>query len=441
MRKKVVVLGAGYGGIFAAANLCRTKIFDIILIDKNPYHLLLQQIPFIISGEKGRGDITICLEDLFRDERAEGFLNVLHAIIKDVDLTNKTIRLEQIDSASEVLEVLQYDYLIISLGAETHYFGIDGAEKHCLTFRSLEDAIRIRQKVERLPQNSAVVVGGGGPSGVSLAIALSELNTARQKGLKIKIVDSAITILPGWDMRLAETSKKVLEAKGVQIMTGEKITTVTSEFLDTESGKKIESDCTIWTAGVKGYSINITPEVERTNTGRIIVDRYSRIPSFPNAFAIGDISAFEIIDSNIDKTVTTKDTAPQLAQFAVRQARFVAENIERKERGDEMISRLTFSQRGHTILLGKESLGILSGLLVTGRMCDYAEDSIVDNFIMEIKNKEKGISAIALKARENVESIEEFPLAFNFVTYATSKAFSDLLGYNNKYSADERRGL
>jgi len=120
---------------------------------------------------------------------------------------------------------------------------------------------------------------------------------------------------------------------------------------------------------------------------------------------------------------------------------FVAQNIERKERGDEMIDELTFSQRGHTILLGKESLGILSGLLVTGRMCDYTEDSIVDNFIIEVKNKEKGISAKALKASENVESIEEFPLAFNFVTYATSKAFLDLLGYNNKYSADERGSL
>jgi NADH:ubiquinone reductase (H+-translocating) len=434
MRKRVVVLGAGYGGIFAAANLCRGKTFDIILIDKNPYHLLLQQIPFVICGEKGRDDITICLEDLFRDERAEGFLNVLHAIVKDIDLLDKTIRLEQINCAGEVLDSLQYDYLIISLGAETHYFGINGAEKHCLAFRSLEDAIRIRQKVEHLPENSTVVVGGGGPSGVSLAAALSELNAARQKGLKIKLVDSALTILPGWDLRLSETSKKVLEAKGVQIMTGEKIMTVTSDFLETESGKKIESNCTIWTAGVKGYGINITPEVERTNTGRIIVDGYSRIPSFANAFAIGDISALEIINSNnIDKTAITKDTAPQLAQFAVRQARFVAENIERKERGEEMISRSTFSQRGHTILLGKESLGILSGLLVTGRMCDYAEDSIVDNFIVEINNKDKGISAKALKARENIESIEEFPLAFNFVTYATSKAFSDLLGGNDKY--------
>jgi hypothetical protein len=92
-----------------------------------------------------------------------------------------------------------------------------------------------------------------------------------------------------------------------------------------------------------------------------------------------------------------------------------------------MIGELTFSQRGHTILLGNQSIGLLNGLLVTGRMCDYAEDSIVDNFIMEIRNKEKGISAKALKAIENMESSQEFSAAFNFVAYATSEAFFDLI--------------
>jgi NADH dehydrogenase FAD-containing subunit len=122
---------------------------------------------------------------------------------------------------------------------------------------------------------------------------------------------------------------------------------------------------------------------------------------------------------------------PQLAQFAVRQARFVADNIARKEKEDEMSDKFTFSQRGHTILLGNKSIGLLGGLLVTGRMCDYAEDSIVDNFVMEIRNKENGngIFARAPKAIENMESSEEeYPAAFNFVTYATSKAFLDLIG-------------
>jgi hypothetical protein len=92
-----------------------------------------------------------------------------------------------------------------------------------------------------------------------------------------------------------------------------------------------------------------------------------------------------------------------------------------------MNGNLTFLQRGHTILLGNKSIGLLSGLLVTGRMCDYAEDSVVDNFVMGIRNREKDISAKALKATEHMESSEEYPAAFNFVTYATSEAFLDLV--------------
>ena len=428
MGKKVVVLGAGYGGIFAAANLCKYKIFDIVIIDKNPYHQLLQQIPYIVSGAKDSANITVRLEELFRDEIAGGFLRVSHAIIKSIDLIRRTIKLQQAsDTGSD--ENLHYDYLIISLGAETHYFEVDGAKEHCMTFRSVQDAIKIRQIIESLPTNSNVVVGGGGPAVVSLAAALSEMDAVRQKQLKVKILDSAATLLPGWDVRLIAASERVLAAKGVQIITDEKIKRVKSNFLETESGNEIESDCTIWTAGVKGYDINIMPEVQRTTAGRIVVDRYSRIPGFENAFAIGDISAFAVVDSEENMMMMPSNITPQLAQFAVRQARFVADNIARKEKEDEMSDKFTFSQRGHTISLGNKSIGLLGGLLVTGRMCDYAEDSIVDNFVMEIRNKENGISARALKAIENMESSEEeYPAEFNFVTYATSEAFLDLIG-------------
>lgn len=93
-----------------------------------------------------------------------------------------------------------------------------------------------------------------------------------------------------------------------------------------------------------------------------------------------------------------------------------------------MISRLTFSQRGHTILLGDIGLGLLNGLLVTGKMCEYAEDSIVDNFISETMKKErKDTSSVAIRAINSIESGEYFPDLDNFVTYATSEAFLDLM--------------
>lgn len=121
-----------------------------------------------------------------------------------------------------------------------------------------------------------------------------------------------------------------------------------------------------------------------------------------------------------------KDALPKLAQLAVRQARFVAENITRNEKGQDLEDKFRFYQRGHTLSLGQKTISILSGLLVTGDMCNYTEDTIVDNFIMEIKHKEQGISAKALAATKDADT-SEYPAVFDFVTYATSDAFSDLV--------------
>lgn len=415
MKKSVLVLGAGYGGIFAAAYLCKEGLFDVTIIDRNQSHQLLQQIHHIVSGSKKPGDVTVGIEELFRDENGKGCLSVINAAVTGIDLKRKTVEMQ----AGGAAEVRQYDHVVISLGAETQYFGIKGAEKHCMPFRSVKDALEIRKKIESLQAGSIIVIGGGGPTGVSLAAAVSEMDEVRDKRIGIKIVDSAENLLPGWDARLAATSRAVLAARGVEIVTRKRIIEVCSDCIVAEPGERIRSDCTVWTAGVKGCCIGITPEVERTQAGRIVVDRHSRIPGFEDAFAIGDISAFELSGSGGGRT------APQLAQFAVRQARFVADNIARKERGERMNDTLSFSQRGHTIAIGKKNLGLLGGLLVTGRMCDYAEDSIVDNFVMEIKNRGQGISAKAAAAAKVLP--EDYPAPFNFVTYATSDAFSELM--------------
>jgi NADH dehydrogenase len=111
-------------------------------------------------------------------------LKIIHAIIKDVNLITKTIRLESViveKPASVEEETVTYDYLIISLGEDTNYFGVYGVENHCMTFRSLQDALKIRNKAESLSANSTVVVVGAGASGVGLAAALSEIDAVRKK--------------------------------------------------------------------------------------------------------------------------------------------------------------------------------------------------------------------------------------------------------------------
>lgn len=96
----------------------------------------------------------------------------------------------------------------------------------------------------------------------------------------------------------------------------------------------------------------------------------------------------------------------------MRQANFVAKILQIKKR-DRMIDKLTISQRGHTILLGNSGLGLLNGLIVTGKMCEYAEGSMVEYFIAETRNRKKGISSTILKAIHNMESSEYFPAPFN----------------------------
>lgn len=426
MKKKVLILGAGYGGVFAAAYLCKEKeYYDITLIDQNSHLELIQQISYIVLGSKDAGDVTVRIDDLFRNEIGKGQLEFVEALVKSIDLDNKTVK---VSNNSNTSQDHRYDYLIIALGSETEYFDIPGAKENTLSFRSVQDALKIKKSISNLDDNSTIIIGGGGPTGVSLAAALAESDALHSKNLGIKIMDARGSLLPEWDPRLIKTSEKVLTSKGIEILTRKKIQEITPKSVITESGDEIGSDCTIWTAGVKGRSVKIVPELERTRSDTIPVDKYFNLSGFDTAFAIGDICEFRP-GSNQDQDNMRAPPLPKLAQLAVRQGRFVAENIIKKEKGENLNDEFRFFQRGHTISLGHKSIAILNELLVTGNMCNYTEDTIVDNFITEIKNREQGISVKAWAATRDVAAAEEtdYPAAFDFVTYATSCAYMDLV--------------
>lgn len=427
MKKKVLILGAGYGGVFAAAHLCKEKEYcDITLIDQNSHLELIQQISYIVLGSKDAGDVTVRIDNLFRNEIGKGQLEFVEALVESIDLNNRTVKVSKNGNSSSSQDH-KYDYLIIALGSETGYFDIPGAKENTLSFRSVQDALKIRKSISNLDDNSTIIIGGGGPTGVSLAAALAESDALNDKNVEIKIMDASGSLLSEWDPRLIKTSEKVLTSKGIEILTRKRIQEITPKSVVTESGDEIGSDCTIWTAGVKGRSVKIVPELERTRSDTIPVDKYFKLFGFDNAFAIGDICEFRS-GSNQDKD-SMKAPLPKLAQLAVRQARFVAENIIKKEKGENLNDEFRFFQRGHTISLGHKSLAILNGLLVTGNMCNYTEDTIVDNFITEIKNREQGISVKARAATKDVAAAEEtdYPAAFDFVTYATSRAYMELV--------------
>ncbi len=132
---------------------------------------LIQQISYLVLGTKDTRDVTVRVDDLFRKEIGEEQPEFIEALVEKIDLDNNTVRVSNFGNSSQELK---YDYLVIALGSETGYFEISGAKENTLPFRSLQDALKIRKKIRSLDENSAIVIGGGGPTGVSLAVALAE---------------------------------------------------------------------------------------------------------------------------------------------------------------------------------------------------------------------------------------------------------------------------
>jgi NADH:ubiquinone reductase (H+-translocating) len=397
---EVIILGAGYAGIFAAANLCKHSGIRVTLIDKNHYHQLLQQIHTVASGIKKPEEITFSIKELFHDE-----LSFIQASVQSIDMIDKIVYIDNNNDDRNDARI-RYDYLIIALGSSNFYYGISGAEEYTYPLGSVDDAIKLKEAVDSLISGCTIIICGGGATGSSLAGALSDSISGSEK-IKIKIIEAQNNILPGWDKRIIEMATKSLLQKNVEIVVGSPITEITQSSVILQSGKQIESDLTIWAAGIKGFNVKTTSQIEKSTAGRILVDNYSRVKGFENVFAIGDISAFSLSNGQM---------APQLAQFAVRQARSVAKNIIHKLKGEEM-KELVYSSSGQILSLGRKCIGLFGGMPISGNLCEYAEDFIIDNYISALKNGARGLPALVYD--NNI--ISEISTPLNFITYATMR--------------------
>jgi NADH:ubiquinone reductase (H+-translocating) len=374
---RVLILGGGYAGIFGASNLCKNKNVQVTLVSDGPQLQLLQNIHRVASGELQPGDITLDIHDILRKD-----VIFVKGKSEKVDLVAK--QAEVVLTESGRVQIIQYDYLIIAIGAKNEYFGIKGARENTLSLRSVDDSIKLDRTMKSLQQGSTLTIAGGGASGLSLAGALSERYGNK---IRIRVIEAQKEVLPGWDSIIMEMVKRKLEKnKNLDILRGKPIIEIGPHSVTLSSGESFQTNVTVWTAGIRGQDLTIIPEVKRTGAGRIIVNKYSKVlrsdgEVIDNVFAIGDISAFPLDHDG--------KLSPQLAQFAVRQARNVAKNILRKEYGDEMIE-LEYLQKGQIISLGTNCLGTLNGLPISGWLCENTEDFVIDNYIKAILNRGDG---------------------------------------------------
>jgi len=283
---RVLILGGGYAGIFGASNLCKNKNVQVTLVSDGPRLQLLQNIHRVASGELQPRDITLDIQGILGKD-----IIFVKGKSEKVDLVAK--QAEIVLTESGTVQIIPYDYLIIAIGAKNEYFGIKGARENTLSLRSVEDSIKLHRITKSLQQGSILTIAGGGATGLSLAGALSE---KYGKEIRIRVIEAQKEVLPGWDPTIIEMVKEKLEEnENLEILRGKPITEIGPHSIALYSGETLQTNVTVWTAGIGGQDITIIPEVKRTGSGRIIVNKYSQVLRsnggiFDNVFAIGDIS-------------------------------------------------------------------------------------------------------------------------------------------------------
>lgn len=284
--------------MFLATNLAqhvKKEKADLILVDRNSYHQLLQEIHLVAAGFRKADEVKIPISILINGMD----IKFIQSEVKEIKPDKSLVILESANN-------IKYDILIICLGASTKFFNIKGANENTVSLHSICDASSIYDRINAVVESTATTINsdnskeniaivGGGATGVSLAGALSDFTKSEKKtdNILLTIIEGYTTILSGWDERLVAKVDELLHKKGVRLITNSLVTKVENDggiYLK-DGGSKIHSSLTIWTAGVKAYDIPINPTIEKTKDGRIIVNEFCQSDQYQNIFSIGDIAA------------------------------------------------------------------------------------------------------------------------------------------------------
>jgi len=343
--KKIVIVGGGYGGLYAIESLKKYENIEILLIDKNPYHYLQTEAYGYIAGRFDIHDIAIDLKDW-----TKGFsqkVSFLNKEVMDINFKNNTLILKN--------EEILYDYIIVATGAKTNFFSfIDGLRENSHGVKNLERAHNFRIDFEnliysKLQQNEDIdnkihniAIGGAGLSGVEIAAEMAYvLNKygkaigSNTKEINIYLIDASKTILPGMSNYIINNTHKRLEDLGVKILSNAFIGKVDSEYIYFKDGNKLYYSFMIFTGGITANDINSKLSTTNNKLNQLILDDMLNIQGYKNAFGVGD--CVEIRDIN-------KNILPPTAQIAEKSAKYAVDsiirdiNIQKQEKFDAKVS-------------------------------------------------------------------------------------------------------
>src|SRR4030095_796768 len=353
---KVVIVGAGFGGLSLARKLNNRPEFDVMLIDKFNYHQFQPLFYQVATASLDASNISFPLRKIFQHSK------------------NVRIRLAElqqvIPSENKIVtegEEIEYDVLVLATGADTNFFGKEGIKANAFPMKStvealqlryrllknFEEALIVKDEIEKQKLMNVVVVGGG-PTGVEVAGALADMkNCVLPKDypeldfskMNIYLLEGCDKILPGMSVKSSAQSCKYLQKLGVKIMSHTMVDDYDGHEVSLNDGAKIPSATVIWAAGIKG---NVPAGIDTrliTGGNRIKVNRQCQVNGYHNIYVIGDLACME--------TARYANGHPQVAPVAMQQSALVAKNLIRKERNCRTFYDFEYHDRGTMATIGR----------------------------------------------------------------------------------------
>src|SRR3954469_20864135 len=336
-RPSVLILGGGFAGIGAARELKHADA-DVTLVDKHNYHTFQPLLYQLATDLLETDAVGHPIRDLFHEQPN---VTVHNANATSIDLDERRVQFDEIDP-------IEYDYLLLGLGAEANFFGTEGAVEHAFPMYTLADALRLKEHIlgqweaaDRDPSLVAdgalnVVVVGGGPTGVESAGALGELYRGElvkdfphldQDGVTITLVEAGPELFTMFKPKLREYAGEALAKRGVDVLVGDAVESITPTRIKLKSGKVLEAHTLIWGAGLQAHPIAHSLGVELQRGNRVPVGPDLTIAGHEDAFAVGDIAW--ITDTKTDRVL------PQLGSVALQTGEHAGANIARRIAGEE----------------------------------------------------------------------------------------------------------
>jgi NADH:quinone reductase (non-electrogenic) len=355
-RPRVVIIGAGFGGLWTAKNLANAAV-EIVIIDRENYHLFQPLLYQVATAGLSPADIAAPIRGIVG---AYQNVTVMLGEIVGVDVAARTVSI--MDGRH-----VPYDYLVIATGAHHAYFGHDEWKLLAPGLKRIEDATEIRRRIllafERA-ENEAdaderrrlmnLVIVGGGPTGVELAGAIAELarralakdfRNIDPRVTRIILVEAGPRLLPSFPQDLSDDAKRRLEHLGVEVRLGAPVTAIDPSGV-TIGPAHIEARTVIWAAGVAASPAGHWIGAKCDRVGRILVDPDLSVPGHPEIFAIGDTALALDAGGN---------PLPGIAPVAKQQGRYVGKLIEARLRGAERAKPFHYRNYGNLATIGRKA--------------------------------------------------------------------------------------